>query len=141
MMDFLKTSTRLQKKTSAIFTKVLFNLTITPLMSTWNSSWRIFFSNKSIFKVSSRVKRNLCSSYKPRVVYRNTSNVKYSMMFWIRLAGIGDVWDRAIEMSNKPRNCRREVWYITFTYDISTIRKYRMLPRVATERGRRRKIC
>ena len=111
-----------------------------PLMSTLNSSWRIFFSNKSIFKVSNSVKRNLCSSYRPRVVYRNTSKVKYSMIFWIRLAGIGDACERAMEMSNRPRNCLKEVWYITLTYDISTIRKYRILPRVATGEEKRKEI-
>ena len=39
-----------------------------------------------------------------------------------------------MEMSKRPRNCRREVWYITFTMDISTMRKYRMDPRAATGR-------
>lgn len=36
-------------------------------------------------------------------------------------------------MSKSPRNCLREVWYITFTILISVIRKYKMLPLVATE--------
>ena len=40
----------------------------------------------------------------------------------------------AIALSNNPRNCLREVWYIQFTMLISTIKKYRMLPRVATKR-------
>ena len=41
----------------------------------------------------------------------------------------------AIERSNMPRNCRREVWYMTFTMLISTIKKYRIDPRVATGRN------
>lgn len=40
----------------------------------------------------------------------------------------------AIALSNSPRNCLREVWYIQFTMLISTIKKYRILPRVATEK-------
>lgn len=38
----------------------------------------------------------------------------------------------ARERSKSPRNCLRDVWYMTFTILISVIRKYRMLPLVAT---------
>ena len=41
---------------------------------------------------------------------------------------------RAMERSNSPRNCRSDVWYMTLTNDISVMRKYRMLPLVATGR-------
>ena len=40
----------------------------------------------------------------------------------------------AMERSNSPRNCRSDVWYMTLTNDISVMRKYRMLPLVATGR-------
>lgn len=40
----------------------------------------------------------------------------------------------AIALSNSPRNCLREVWYIQLTMLISTIKKYKILPRVATEK-------
>ena len=62
-----------------------------------------------------------------------TANVRKSMMFVILLDVIGDFWERAMEREKIPRNCLRDVWYMTFTMDISTIRKYRILPRVATE--------
>ena len=39
-----------------------------------------------------------------------------------------------MERSNSPRNCLSDVWYMTLTNDISVIRKYRMLPLVATGR-------
>ena len=45
---------------------------------------------------------------------------------------VGKVTYLAMDMSNKTRNCLSEVWYITLTKDISVIRKYRMLPLVAT---------
>lgn len=45
----------------------------------------------------------------------------------------------AKDKSNKPRNWHREVWYITFTMLISVIRKYKMLPLVAT--SHRKKWC
>ena len=61
-------------------------------------------------------------------------------MFCILLAGIGDLADLVIDKSNEPRNCRKAVWYMMFTYDISTIRKYRMLPRVATKKENYNKI-
>ena len=38
----------------------------------------------------------------------------------------------AMELSKIDKNCCREVWYITLTMLISTIRKYKILPRVAT---------
>ena len=38
----------------------------------------------------------------------------------------------AIELSNIVKNCCNDVWYITLTMLISTIKKYIMLPRVAT---------
>lgn len=38
----------------------------------------------------------------------------------------------AKDKSNRPRNWRSDVWYMTFTMLISVIRKYRMLPLVAT---------
>ena len=38
----------------------------------------------------------------------------------------------ARDRSNRPRNCLSEVWYITFTMLISVMRKYSMLPLVAT---------
>ena len=41
----------------------------------------------------------------------------------------------AMDRSKICRNCLREVWYMTFTRLISVIRKYRMLPRVATGRN------
>lgn len=41
---------------------------------------------------------------------------------------------RAIARSKSPRNCFSDVWYMQLTIDISTIRKYRMLPRVATRK-------
>ena len=59
-----RTHTRTHKKRKGRSTRTIY----IPLIRTLNSSWRIFFSCKSIFKVSSKVKRNLCSSYKPRVV-------------------------------------------------------------------------
>ena len=37
-----------------------------------------------------------------------------------------------MEWSNSPRNCLSEVWYMVFTIAISDMRKYRILPRVAT---------
>lgn len=39
----------------------------------------------------------------------------------------------AIALSNSPKNCLRDVWYMQFTMLISTIKKYRILPRVATK--------
>ena len=51
----------------------------------------------------------------------------------MRLLVIGDFGERAMERSKSSRNCFREVWYITFTMLISTMTKYRMLPRKATE--------
>lgn len=42
---------------------------------------------------------------------------------------------RFIERSKSWRNCLKEVWYMEFTKLISTIKKYRMLPRVATGRN------
>ena len=41
----------------------------------------------------------------------------------------------AMERSKIPKNCRSDVWYMTFTMLISTIKKYRMEPRVATGRN------
>lgn len=41
----------------------------------------------------------------------------------------------AMDKSKIPKNCFSEVWYITFTILISTIKKYRMEPRVATGRN------
>ena len=38
----------------------------------------------------------------------------------------------AMDMSKMPRNWLSEVWYMQFTMLISQIRKYTMLPRVAT---------
>ena len=38
----------------------------------------------------------------------------------------------AMDRSKTPRNCLSEVWYMMFTMLISVIRKYRMLPRLAT---------
>lgn len=38
----------------------------------------------------------------------------------------------ARERSKIPKNCRSDVWYMTLTMDISVMRKYRMLPLVAT---------
>lgn len=46
----------------------------------------------------------------------------------------------AIDKSNNPRNCFSEVWYITFTEDISVIRKYSVLPRDATGRNSSRAV-
>lgn len=43
----------------------------------------------------------------------------------------------ARERSKSPRNCLREVWYMTFTILISVIRKYKILPLVATEKRHR----
>ena len=40
-----------------------------------------------------------------------------------------------MDRSNTPRNCSREVWYMQFTMDISQIKKYKILPRVATGRN------
>jgi hypothetical protein len=38
----------------------------------------------------------------------------------------------AMDWSKMPRNCLRAVWYMMFTIDISTMRKYSTEPRVAT---------
>ena len=40
----------------------------------------------------------------------------------------------AMDRSKSPRNCLSDVWYIILTRDISVIRKYKMLPLVATGR-------
>ena len=61
-----------------------------------------------------------------RADYRTTPVLKYIIIGSTHLA---------IDMSKRPRNWRREVWYITFTILISTIRKYRMEPREATGRN------
>ena len=55
-------------------------------------------------------------------------------MLRMRLAVTGDLAERAMERSKMPRNCCREVWYMTFTMDISMIRKYSTEPRAATGR-------
>ena len=54
------------------------------------------------------------------------------MMFVIRLLVMGDLMDFAMETSKILRNCFNDVWYMVFTILISTIKKYRTLPRVAT---------
>ena len=41
----------------------------------------------------------------------------------------------AMERSNTPRNCCSDVWYMMFTRDISTIKKYSTEPREATGRN------
>ena len=65
-------------------------------------------------------------SYTLSMYYYDFNNLKYRCAYeHIHLS---------MEMSKTPRNCRREVWYITFTMDISTMRKYRMDPRAATGR-------
>jgi hypothetical protein len=69
-------------------------------------------------------------------VYWKTSSVRYSMMLLMRLPVMGDFWDLAMDKSKISRNCLSDVWYITFTIDISTITKYRMLPRTATTHKR-----
>ena len=102
-------------------------------MKHWNSSILILPPCNSIFKVINIVNRNLSFSNRPRAVYANTSNVRYSMMLWILFAVIGDLIDFAMERSKSPRNWRSDVWYMTFTMPISTIKKYRILPLVATE--------
>lgn len=60
-----------------------------PLMRVRNSSCLTLLLCMSILRVSSRVNRNLCSSYKPRAAYLCTSKVMYSMMLAIRLLVIG----------------------------------------------------
>ena len=37
-----------------------------------------------------------------------------------------------MEISNNPRNCPSDVWYILLTIVMSQIKKYRILPLVAT---------
>ena len=54
------------------------------------------------------------------------------MMLVMRLLVMGDLIDFFIDTSNIHRNCFNDVWYIAFTMLISTIKKYRTLPRVAT---------
>ena len=46
----------------------------------------------------------------------------------------------AMDRSKRCKNCRSDVWYMQFTMLISTIRKYRMLPRVATGRNSSRAV-
>ena len=70
-----------------------------------------------------------------RKSYLKARNVKYSIMLWILLDGIGDFADLAIDSSKRPKNWTRDVWYIGFTIDISTMRKYTIDPRMATGRN------
>ena len=69
----------------------LYKATLVPLMRVMNSSLRILCEAMSILSAMSKVKVILCSSYKPRAAYLNTSNVMYRMMLVIRFAGIGDL--------------------------------------------------
>ena len=57
------------------------------------------------------------------------------MMCEILLDVIGDLVDWTMETSKSWRNCLREVWYISFTIVIFTIKKYNTEPLVATELG------
>merc|ERR1719210_2744975 len=111
-----------------------------PLIRVINSSCLIFMACRSIFRASSMVKVVLSLSYRPRPAYLNTSNVMYSMMFWIRFCVIGDLADLSIEMSKRDKNCLSEVWYMTLTRLISVIKKYKMEPRVATGRNSSRAV-
>lgn len=61
----------------------------TPLMRVRNSACFTRLLCMSIFSVSRRVNRNLCSSYRPLAAYLCTSKVMCSMMFAIRLLVIG----------------------------------------------------
>uniref|UniRef100_A0A2M4D0S6 Putative secreted protein n=1 Tax=Anopheles darlingi TaxID=43151 RepID=A0A2M4D0S6_ANODA len=61
-------------------------------------------------------------------------------MIWMRSSVMLLLVDLVIELSNMIRNCFSEFWYITFTLDISTIRKYRIDPRAATARNSSRAI-
>jgi len=101
-------------------------------MKHWNSSGLTTFACSWIFNVIRMVKRNLSFSYRPRAVYENVLNVRYSMMFWMRRAVTGDLSDRAIDRSNTWRNWRNDVWYMMLTTLISTMRKYNTEPQVAT---------
>lgn len=60
-----------------------------PLMRVRNSSCLTLLLCMPILRVSSRVNRNLFSSYKPRAAYLCTSKVMYSIMLAIRLLVIG----------------------------------------------------
>lgn len=51
----------------------------------------------------------------------------------MRLLGTAVFADLAMDSLNRTRNCFSDVWYITLIILISVIRKYRMLPLVATE--------
>ena len=61
----------------------------TPLMRVRNSACFTRLLCMSIFSVSRRVNRNLCSSYRPLAAYLCTSKVICSIMFAIRLLVIG----------------------------------------------------
>ena len=50
------------------------------------------------------------------------------ILFSIMCVGLDFVTDA----SNKTRNCLNDVWYMTLTLLISTIKKYKILPLVAT---------
>lgn len=45
------------------------------------------------------------------------------MMLLMRLEVSCDLAEFCMDESKSPRNCRSDVWYMTFTSDISTIRK------------------
>ncbi len=72
---------------------LFFKFMVLPLTSVMNSSRLSFPLCMSILSARSKVKVILSASYRPRAAYLNTSNVMYSMMFIIRLEGIGDLID------------------------------------------------
>lgn len=76
-----------------------------PLMNVRNSLCRTFPLTKSIFRASKRVNRNLSFSYSPLTDHLKTANVRYSMMFEIRLDVITDLLDlEAREIQNEAHH-------------------------------------
>lgn len=77
-----------------------------PLISVRNSSCLTLLLCISIFSVKSKVKRNLCSSYRPRAAYLYTSKVINSMMLAMRLLVIGlleELFEKNLRADRKRR--------------------------------------
>lgn len=82
-----------------------------------NSSCLTLLFCMSIFSVSSRVKRNLCSSNRPRDAYLKTSKVIYSIMLAMRLLVTGFLADLLKEKFVKNTYRLWLKWLIFYTPD------------------------